>query len=203
MTTQEMIIGVNLKISNNIKNRNISKERILFFLNFSQDELVTDNLILDKTTNLYEFYDVKEELLSPITENVVLNIIKDTTGEYFQLPDNHYLMLNSSEVIKDNGEKVNVKLVKVSSHKSLTSLPYYKDNKLFVNLIQFSNKIKLVQSDTTVIKINLFYIKKPPVITDSESCKLNLIYHSSVVEKAVVNIFKSYEDVNGTQINNN
>ena len=202
MTTQDMIISVTLKISNNIKNRNITPQRILHFLNLSQEELVTDKLILDKTTNLYEYYDVDYELFSSLIDNVVLNMQGTVDDKYFLLPDNHYLMLASSELIKNNGERANVKLLKLSSHKMLSSLPYYKDNELFTNLIQFSNKIKLVVNNTSVEKINLFYIKKPSVITSGEDCKLNLMYHLAIVEKAVVNIFKSYEDPNGVQINN-
>lgn len=199
MTTEDMIIAVNLKLSNSIKNTNINKERILYFLNISQEELLTDYLKVNKTSNLYEYFDAEYELFSPLIKEEKISIVDYS----FALPNNHYLTLNFSNLIDKKGNKISIKLLKLNNHSSISDLPYYKDNSLFINVIQFSKQIKLLENNDNVAKIDLFYIRKPVIISDTTNCELNLMYHLQVVEKAIVNIYKSYEDIQGLQINNN
>ena len=199
MTTQELIIGITLKISNNVKFRTIDERRILYFLNFTQQEMITDSLVLSKTSNSYEYHNASYELIQPFINNKKIDIVRDTYS--FNLPSNYLLILNNTQLITKDSKTINIKILKTSISSDLASLPYYKSNSIFINVLEYNNKIYLQESNINITNLNLFYIRQPSQITINNTSELNLLYHVLLLEKTVSNILKSFEDINSLNIN--
>ena len=203
MTTQELIIGITLKISNNVKFRTIDERRILYFLNFTQQEMITDSLVLSKTSNSYEYHNASYELIQPFIVTKRIDIENDINFNtyFFKLPSNYLLMLNNTQLITKDNKSINTKVLKTSMSSDLASLPYYKNNNMFINVLEYNNRIYLQENNLNIKKLNLFYIRQSSPITISSTSELNLLYHVLLLEKTVSNILKSFEDINSLNIN--
>jgi hypothetical protein len=202
MTTQEIIIGIKLKLSNNVKFRNIDDRRILFFLNITQNQILTTSLIQDKSTNLFESYNASYELLQCFINTIDLPI-QQVTGKdqyFFILPENYLLMLNNSQLINKD-RSINIKVLKTSISTDISYLPYFKNNFLFENVVEYDNKIYLSDNKSNILKLSLSYIRKPNDITVDSKIELSLLYHYTLLENTVSNILKSFEDINSLQLN--
>lgn len=203
MTTQELIIGITLKISNNVKFRTIDERRILYFLNFTQQEMITDSLILSKTSNSYEYHNASYELIQPFITSKRIDIEKDIDFNtcFFSLPSNYLLMLSNTQLINSDNSTINTKVLKTSVSSDIANLPYYKNNNIFINVLEYNNRIYLQEANPNIIKLYLFYIRQSSEITINNTSELNLLYHVLLLEKTVSNILKSFEDINSLNIN--
>jgi len=191
MKTKEMIIDVTVKLNklNGNSTKRLQDEEIIWYLNDAQYELIRNNIRPDNTNGFYEIDEINQELFTNILKGSFVN--KNNSGN-FEIPDDCYILL-SGEVKVDN-RKLKLNKIKSNLASTINNLPFYKGNTTFVNVLQFSNTLK-IQSDSVDFKqIYLLYITKPPTITITDDCKLKEFYHILISELAQQNITASSGD---------
>lgn len=186
-----MIIDVTVKLNklNGNSTRRLQDEEIIWYLNDAQYELIRNNIRPNNTNGFYEIDEVNQELFTNILKG---SFVTRNSSNEFVIPDDCYLLLSGE--VSFGSKKLKLNKIKSDTASTINSLPFYKGNNTFVNVLQFGNKLKVQKDSVDFKEIYLIYITKPPTITITDDCKLREFYHILISELAQQNIIASSGD---------